>query len=409
MTTTYRSYPDAIKAKIIATKNPNLFPELKIPRSTANYWIKNKHKFKVPIKSSVRRKALHNKESAKLSLLLELRDAFYYFNPKRKAPKPIQIKTVRAIEKARKVLTLKSCLELTGLNSSRYKRWAYQKKLCMRSPLKTCNRKHPNQLSADEVTAIYNLFKLKKFAHMSATALYKLAVKKHYVLCSRETWFKYIKVLNLKRRRVKKLKRNYKAGIRATKKNQILHIDITYIKLKNGKKLYLQVLMDNFSRKIISWSLNTTRNLEATLNTLNQIKQWRRLKNANIVSDAGGENCNKRIQKILIGRGIRQLIAQVDIKYSNSIIEAFFRSLKQNYLYGRTLKSFKHAKQKLAYYIKQHNSVIPHSAFKWATPNEVYRGRTDKELNPLIKKHLKSAILKRHSVTEKALCHNCWA
>jgi hypothetical protein len=37
----YRKYDLRVKRMIIASKNPNLFPELKIPRTTALYWIKN--------------------------------------------------------------------------------------------------------------------------------------------------------------------------------------------------------------------------------------------------------------------------------------------------------------------------------------------------------------------------------
>tara|TARA_Y100000296_G_C5164796_1_gene253939 strand:+ start:1871 stop:2110 length:240 start_codon:yes stop_codon:yes gene_type:complete len=37
----YRKYHPDIKEMIIETRNPNLFPELNIPRTTALYWIKN--------------------------------------------------------------------------------------------------------------------------------------------------------------------------------------------------------------------------------------------------------------------------------------------------------------------------------------------------------------------------------
>jgi hypothetical protein len=39
---TYGRYKDRVKHLVSKSKIPNLFPELEIPRTTANYWIKNK-------------------------------------------------------------------------------------------------------------------------------------------------------------------------------------------------------------------------------------------------------------------------------------------------------------------------------------------------------------------------------
>ena len=36
----YQRYPEAVKIQVGRTRNPYLFPEYKIPRTTANYWIK---------------------------------------------------------------------------------------------------------------------------------------------------------------------------------------------------------------------------------------------------------------------------------------------------------------------------------------------------------------------------------
>jgi hypothetical protein len=42
----YRKYDEDVKKLIIATRNPDLFPELQIPRTTALYWISNANKIR---------------------------------------------------------------------------------------------------------------------------------------------------------------------------------------------------------------------------------------------------------------------------------------------------------------------------------------------------------------------------
>ena len=56
----YRKYDDSIKEMIIKSGNPNLFPELNIPRTTAMYWIRNS-KRKVRIQEVNYDKALLDK------------------------------------------------------------------------------------------------------------------------------------------------------------------------------------------------------------------------------------------------------------------------------------------------------------------------------------------------------------
>ncbi len=72
------------------------------------------------------------------------------------------------------------------------------------------------------------------------------------------------------------------------------------------------------------------------------------------------------------------MIAQVDVDQSNSIIESWWRSLRHGWLYQHALDTFGRVKDLVAFYVDQHNQVMPHAAFKGQTPNEVYFGTGDK-------------------------------
>ena len=63
--------------------------------------------------------------------------------------------------------------------------------------------------------------------------------------------------------------------------------------------------------------------------------------------------------------------------FSNSMIEAWWRSLKHNWLFLNPLDSATRVGALVAFYVAEHNSRIPHAAFKGQTPDEMYLGKGD--------------------------------
>ena len=76
----------------------------------------------------------------------------------------------------------------------------------------------------------------------------------------------------------------------------------------------------------------------------------------------------------------KPLLAKVEVAYSDSMIEAFGRSLKHGWLFLNRLDTFAAVERLVEFYVRQHNSVMPHAAFNGSTPDEVYFG-TDKHLS----------------------------
>ncbi len=63
-----------------------------------------------------------------------------------------------------------------------------------------------------------------------------------------------------------------------------------------------------------------------------------------------------------------------DITFSNSMIEAFWRSLKHSWLYLHSLESIESLRRLVDFYVRQHNEVMPHAAFEGQTPDEMFFG-----------------------------------
>ena len=69
---------------------------------------------------------------------------------------------------------------------------------------------------------------------------------------------------------------------------------------------------------------------------------------------------------------LHRVLAGTEITYSNSMIESWWRVLKHQWLYLNTLDTVRAIENLVAFYVKEHNSRLPHSAFCGQTPDEMY-------------------------------------
>ena len=95
-------------------------------------------------------------------------------------------------------------------------------------------------------------------------------------------------------------------------------------------------------------------------------------KDTTVFADSGSENVNREVDNLLEHENLTRVLAQVEVTFSNSMIEAFFRSLKHGWLYLHTLDSLTALQRLIAFYVTAHNEVMPHSAFDGQTPDEMY-------------------------------------
>ena len=96
-----------------------------------------------------------------------------------------------------------------------------------------------------------------------------------------------------------------------------------------------------------------------------------------VLADGGVENVNAQIDALLATGVLRRLLGRTELKFSNSMIEAWWRSLKHHWLFLHALDSVATVRRLVAFYVDEHNRVLPHSAFRGQTPDEMYFGRGD--------------------------------
>ena len=94
-------------------------------------------------------------------------------------------------------------------------------------------------------------------------------------------------------------------------------------------------------------------------------------------ADGGVENFNKNIDELIESGLLRRVLAQTELRFSNSMIEAWWRALKHQWLFLNTLDSVGTVEKLVKFYVTEHNERLPHSAFRGQTPDEMYFGKGD--------------------------------
>jgi len=96
-----------------------------------------------------------------------------------------------------------------------------------------------------------------------------------------------------------------------------------------------------------------------------------------VLADAGVENVNAQVDDLITTGVLRRVLTFTELRFSNSMIEAWWRSLKHQWLFLHPLDSVTTVQRLVEFYVHEHNCVLPHSAFRGQTPDEMYFGTGD--------------------------------
>ncbi len=147
--------------------------------------------------------------------------------------------------------------------------------------------------------------------------------------------------------------------------------DITYIRTYEGW-LYLAVVMDLYSRKIIGWSMKSTLHREIVLDALLMAVWRRKPKNYVIVhSDQGSQYGSYDWMRFCKEHGLNPSMSRRGNCYDNAVAESFFSSLKKERIRRRIYNTRDDAKSDVFDYIELfYNSRRRHSYLGYVSPQE---------------------------------------
>ena len=167
-------------------------------------------------------------------------------------------------------------------------------------------------------------------------------------------------------------------------------------------------MIDNFSRRILAWRVADT---FAPVNSVTVLLEASRAAAPSdtipvVLADAGAENVNAQVDALIHTGVLRRLLALTELKFSNSMIEAWWRSLKHQWLFLHSLDSITTVRRLVAFYVDEHNRVLPHSAFRGQTPDEMYFGTGD-AIPADLTSRATAARLARAEANRSASCAIC--
>jgi hypothetical protein len=293
-----------------------------------------------------------------------------------RVPAPDKARLLRAIERTRSVLGLRRVLAVLGLSAARLQAWRAAATVCQLADQSSCPNSSPQRLTPAEASKIGEMVTAADYRHVPTSRLAVLAQRMGAVFASPTTWLRLVVQRGWRRPRLRVHPEQPRVGIRASRPNEIWHIDTTLIRLLDHSRVYLHAIIDNFSRHILAWRLLDRfepANAVAVLVEAGQAVHST-ASPPTLLADAGVENRNDSVDALIESGLLKRVLAQTEIRFSNSMIEAWWRCLKHQWLFLHPLDSMAKVRSLVEFYVAEHNSRLPHSAFRGQTPDEMYFG-----------------------------------
>jgi putative transposase len=158
--------------------------------------------------------------------------------------------------------------------------------------------------------------------------------------------------------------------------NQLWIADITYVPTQMDGFLYLAVLLDVFSRRVVGWSMAEHLRTELVVNAL-EMAVWNRRPGAGLIhhSDHGTQYTSLRFSERCHAVGIHCSMGSVGDCDDNAMAESFFATLECELLARQTFRTHDEARAALFEYIEVfYNRQRRHSALGYLSP-EAYERR----------------------------------
>lgn len=153
------------------------------------------------------------------------------------------------------------------------------------------------------------------------------------------------------------------------KANQAWVCDITYIKV-NRQWLYLAIVLDLYSRKIIGWAMDTKMESALVCQALTMAMFHRGYPSKVIVhSNRGSQYCSDDYQTLLTAYGLECSMSRKGNCWDNAVAESFFHTLKTEWIYQHKLEHIAQAKSMILWYIEAYyNRIRKHSYLNYLSP-----------------------------------------
>lgn len=151
--------------------------------------------------------------------------------------------------------------------------------------------------------------------------------------------------------------------------NEKWGVDISYIWTKEGW-LYLAIVIDFFSRKIVGWHTSNRMKQELAIKALQKAITMREPKEGLIHhSDRGSQYCSDAYRELLVANKMHISMSATGNCYDNAMTETAFKTIKADLVWQTCFQTREQANKALGHYIDGfYNPVRRHSALGYKSP-----------------------------------------
>ena len=158
----------------------------------------------------------------------------------------------------------------------------------------------------------------------------------------------------------------------AVKPNQVWVGDVTFVATRGGW-LYLAILLDLYSRKVIGWAMSDKNNKQLVLNALEMALERRRPETEILHhTDRGSIYGSDDYRNKLTSSGLVPSMSRKGNCYDNAVAESFFSTLKNELIIDQRFISRDHAKAEIFKFIEIfYNRQRLHQTLNYITPEMI--------------------------------------
>lgn len=317
-------------------------------------------------------------------------------------------KLVNVIEMVKDIVPVESALKVFNISRATYHNYKILViNKCESSYFLWCVKQYPHQLLKKELFQIKKYMENEDYLHWSKSSVYLLALRNKEISFGLTTWYKYSKLLGYNTSRYLQPKIKYSC-LTSYRPNEIWCADVMILKTADDKKHYIHFLMDHYSKMILGYRVENSSKPKAIRDLLEQAYlKYKNKEPITFVTDGGVENVNTTVRDFLdtTNKDIKHLIAQKDIPFSNSKIEAFNKIIKHQFLLPQNLTNWKQLETALVADVLIYNMIRPQLYLQGNTPQEIFLGKLISLKS--YKTHFPEHKIMRISENQQNRCKGC--
>ena len=158
-------------------------------------------------------------------------------------------------------------------------------------------------------------------------------------------------------------------GLKVSRSNEVWATDITYIPMQAGF-MYLTVVMDWYSRYVLSWRISNSMDKRFCLEALDEAWKWGQPEIFN--SDQGAQFTSLEFTSELLNRGIKISMDGKGRALDNVFVERLWWSVKYEHIYLRAYENGLDLHKGLKEYFNYYNNHRLHSSLGYKTPQDIF-------------------------------------